>query len=109
MSRDTLRRTAPLEETLPETIFSPLPFENYLTELSGTTEGIHGQVGQQQPGNPGPTIVETSTTQNTMDAQYATFWKGYNLESLEWNLEEYMDVPEETAYEMPINRLLSDY
>ena len=94
-----------MEETLPETTLSPLPFEDYLTELSGTTEDIHGRVEQQQPGNLGPTIVETSTTQDTVDAQYATFWEGYDLESLEWNLEEHMSVPEETAYRMPTNRL----
>jgi len=40
-----------------------------------------------------------------VDAQYATFWEGYDLESLEWNLEEHMSVPEKTAYRMPINRL----
>ena len=40
-----------------------------------------------------------------MDAQYATFQEEYDLESLEWNLEEHMSIPEETAYGMPTNRL----
>lgn len=104
-----MRSTAPLKETPAETTFSPLPFEDYLTELSGTTEDIYGRAEQQQPGDPGPAVVETSTTQDTVDAQYATFWEGYDLESLEWNLEGHMDIPEETASIVPTNRLLNDY
>ena len=73
LSRDILRNTTPLKEILSETTLSPLPFEEYLTELSRTTENIYERVEQQQSEDPGPAIVETSTTQDTVDAQYVSF------------------------------------